>query len=202
MLKSLYKILVVCMALLIVTGCGLDLQRDYEYKPSVADPHVKMTAWEYFHTREDLFSELIAAIEYTGLTDYYTQTETLYTYLALDNTAMQKYRENVFPGTSSIIECDKETVKKMLLYHIVDGAYSSYGELPVEPIFVLTLLPGEEGLMTMLVYKEPWQTVVGQIVINQYGSNGHSPSRRSRTSNILPVNGVIHVFSDYCYYVK
>ena len=165
--------------------------------------------WDKKQTHESLIKclqnesqELIEAIEYTELKDYYTQTDNKYTFLALTNTAMENYRSNVFPGMASIKDCDKETVKKMLLYHIVDGEYSSYGQLQIEPMFVLTMLPGEEGLMTMLVYKEPWQQVVGQIVVNQYGSNGHSPSRRAKTSNILPTNGVIHVFDDYCYYVK
>lgn len=202
MFKLIYKVLFFCCALTTITSCDLDLQEDYDYKSSVADPHVYMAAWDYFQTRKDLFSELIEAIEYTGLKDYYTQTDNKYTFLALSNTAMENYRANVFPGMTSISQCDKETVKKMLLYHIVDGEYSSYGQLQIEPMFVLTMLPGEEGLMTMLVYKEPWQQVVGQIVVNQYGSNGHSPSRRAKTSNILPTNGVIHVFDDYCYYVK
>lgn len=57
---------------------------------------------------------------------------------------MQSYRENVFPGVASITDCDKATVKDMLLYHIVDGEYSSYGQLQVEAMFVLTMLPGEK----------------------------------------------------------
>ena len=40
-----------------------------------------------------MFSELIAAIEYTGLKDYYTQTDNKYTFLALNNAGMQLYRE-------------------------------------------------------------------------------------------------------------
>lgn len=43
----------------------------------------------------------------------------------------------------------------MLLYHIVDGEYSSYGQLQVEAMFVLTMLSGENGLMTMSVWKIP-----------------------------------------------
>ena len=51
---------------------------------------------------------------------------------------MQLYRENEFAGAASITDCDKEKVTNMLLYHIVDGEYSSYGQLQVEPMFVLT----------------------------------------------------------------
>ena len=190
------------MAILALAGCDLELQKDYDYKASVDDPHVNMTAWEFLQTRQDLFSELIEAIEYTGLKDYYTQTENKYTYLALNNTAMKLYREANFPGEKSITNCDKEAVKKTLLYHIVDGEYSSYGQLKVESMFVLTMLPGENGLMTMCVWKNPWQAAVGKILVNETGSNGKSLQRNAKTSNILPVNGVIHIFDNYCYYQK
>ena len=103
---------------------------------------------------------------------------------------------------ASITDCDKEKVANMLLYHIVDGEYSSYGQLQVEPMFVLTMLKGENGLMTMSVWKNPWQAAVGKILVNQTGSNGKSPQRQAKTSNILPTNGVIHIFENYCKYSK
>ena len=146
-----------------------------------------------------MFSEFIAAIEYTGLKDYYTQTENKYTFLALNNTAMQLYRENEFPGIASITDCDKETVKNMLLY-----PYCRWWNIVLmvscrwKPMFVLTMLPGENGLMTMSVWKNPWQAAVGKILVNQTGSNGKSPQRNAKTSNILPTNGVIHIFENYC----
>ena len=62
----LYKTLFFCWAILALTGCDLDLQKNYDYEPSVDDPYVKVTAWEYFQDHKDMFSELIAAIEYTG----------------------------------------------------------------------------------------------------------------------------------------
>ena len=175
----LYKTLFFCWAILALTGCDLDLQKNYDYEPSVDDPYVKVTAW-----------------------DYYTQTDNKYTFLALNNAGMQLYRENEFAGAASITDCDKEKVTNMLLYHIVDGEYSSYGQLQVEPMFVLTMLKGENGLMTMSVWKNPWQAAVGKILVNQTGSNGKSPQRQAKTSNILPTNGVIHIFENYCKYSK
>lgn len=44
----LYKTLFFCWAILALTGCDLDLQKNYDYEPSVDDPYVKVTAWEYF----------------------------------------------------------------------------------------------------------------------------------------------------------
>ena len=77
----LYKTLFFCWTILALTGCDLDLQKNYDYEPSVDDPYVKVTAWEYFQDHKDMFSELIAAIEYTGLKDYYTQT----LYMSIDS---------------------------------------------------------------------------------------------------------------------
>jgi len=178
----------------------LDLQTDYDYEASVADPHVNVTAWEYLEQNSDEFSELLSAIEYTGLKDYYTQTEEKYTFLCLNNIGMQAYLEAVFPGETDITNCDVETVRNMLLYHIVDGEYSSYGQLSAEPMYVLTMLSGEQGLMTMSVWKNPWQSAVGKVLINS--SNGSSPQRKVKTSNIMPTNGVIHILENYCYYKK
>ena len=177
----LYKTLFFCWTILALTGCDLDLQKNYDYEPSVDDPYVKVTAWEYFQDHKDMFSELIAAIEYTGLKDYYTQTDNKYTFLALNNAGMQLYRENEFAGVASITDCDKEKVKNMLLYHIVDGEYSSYGQLQVEPMFVLTMLKGETGLMTMSVWKNPWQAAVSPIWADR------NSIRRRRRSTSLPV---------------
>ena len=105
-------------------------------------------------------------------------------------------------GVTEISSCDMQELKKLLLYHIVSGRYSSYGELDVEPRFVITMLSGEEGLMTMNVWKNPWQAAVGKIVINQTGSNSKAHQCKSVTTNIMPTNGVMHIFEDYSYYKK
>jgi len=185
-------------------SCDLSLQKDHDYKPETLDPNVYMTAWEYLNTRTDIFSSLIGALELTGLDGYYKQKDNLYTFLTLTNTAMKTYMQNAAPGVTELEDLNEAQLADLvntLKYHIVDGEYSSYGQLPVEPIFVITLLTGEEGgLMTLLVRKNPWQADAGKIIVNDTGSNGNSPMRSAVSSNILPTNGVIHVFDNYCYY--
>lgn len=200
---SAFRVLLCSIAAtLFLAGCEwLPLQTDYKYESSTLDPHVDMTAMEYLNSQPG-FSILVDALDYTGLSAYYTQTEQRYTFLALNNKAMTAYMQNVFPGKTAIRECTMQTVKNMLLYHIVNGEYSAYGQLQITPMFVLTELRGENGLMTMLVRKNPWQADVGKIVVNEAGSNQKSPARSSVTSNIMPVNGVIHVFENYCYFAK
>lgn len=197
-----YSLFLGGLILTLLSACGLDLQTDYDYKPSVDDPHVNMTVWDYMSTHQADFSTFQQAVEYVGLEDYYQQMKSKYTYLLLNNTAMKAYMDDVFPGTESISDCDSATVRKMILYHIIDGEYSSYGQLDVEPRYVLTMLQGEEGLMTMSVWKNPWQAAVGKVLVNQTGSNANSPQRNAKTSNILATNGVVHIFENYCYYRK
>lgn len=202
-LKNIYvKIGLLIALVFLFMSCDMPLQQNYDYESSVLDPHISVTAWEYLKANDELFSTFTEALEYTGLDHYYKQTDRKYTFLVLNNTAMRLYMMDRFPGINAITECDKELVKDMLLYHIVDGEYSGYGQLPVEPMFVLTLLKGDQGLMTMLVRKNPWQADAGKVVINDSGSNGSSPMRLAITSNILPTNGVIHIFENYSYYKK
>ena len=142
----------------------------------------------------------MAAIEYAGMKEYYTQTGHEYTFLALTNTAVKNFISD--QNHSSLTDCPVEVIRNLLSYHIVDGFYSGYGELPVEAIFVLTLRRGETGLMTMLTRKNPWMADAGAIIVNDTGTNGNSPMRKSVSCNIMPTNGVIHVFDSYCYYKK
>lgn len=200
MKKILYNISLVGIFMMLLSSCDLDLQTDYDYSQKVDDPHINMTAWEYVASNEDNFSLLKEALEYTGVDEYYKQTEHQYTFLLLNNTAMKAFMES--KGVTEISSCDMQELKNLLLYHIVSGHYSSYGELDVEPRFVITMLSGEEGLMTMNVWKNPWQAAVGKIVINQTGSNSKAHQCKSVTTNIMPTNGVMHIFEDYSYYKK
>lgn len=201
MFKHIIRKLTLLAAVALVAGCNdMKLQTDADYDASVLDPHIDMTAWEYFETRPDIFSDLMTAIELADLKEYYTQTEREYTFLALTNTAVRSFVSA--QNCTSLEECPADKVRDLLLYHIVDGRYSAYDELPVEPIFVLTLLRGEQGLMTMLTRKNPWMDDAGKVVVNNTGSNGNSPMRLAVSSNIMPTNGVVHVFDSYCYYKK
>ena len=51
----LYKALLACWAILVLASCDLDLQKNYDYESSVADPHVKVTAWEFFQNHKETF---------------------------------------------------------------------------------------------------------------------------------------------------
>lgn len=201
------RIILAALAAILLQACdGFGLQTDYKYESSPLDPHVDMTAWEYMQSREDL-SEMVEAVEYTGMQDYYSQTESCLTYLFLNNDAIANFR-NAHAQVDKIYYCDQEQVKRLLLYHIVVGEYYSLDKkLPVEPIYVKTLLEGEWGLMTLKVNKSSSNSIGspianGNIVANETSSNFRSKRISSVTSNILPVNGVIHIFNDYSMFRK
>ena len=197
---------VTALFMMCVSCSDFRMQTDYKYESSPLDPHIGMNAWEYMQTREDL-SEMVEAVEYTGMVDYYTQSERTITYLFLNNTAILAFRNN-HAQVDKISYCDKEEVSRLLLYHMIVGEYHSLNrKLPVEPIYVKTLLEGEWGLMTLKVNKSSTNSIGypianGNIVANEKGSNFNSRRSSSIASNIMPTNGVIHVMNDYAMFRK
>lgn len=160
------------------SGCKkLALQKSYDYEGQALDAHVNMTAWAYMNSRPDVFSTMIAAVNYAGMSAQYEQTDAKYTYLFINNTGMTAFMNKY--GFSAITQIDVEKVK--------------------------TLLPGEDGLLTIKVNKSSANSVGspitnGNILINLRPSNFLSGSISSVTSNILPTNGAIHVFPGFAFY--
>ena len=194
-------------ALSLLCACNnFKLQTDYQYESSPLDPHINMNAWEYMNSREDL-SEMVEAVESTGMQDFYMQTERTITYLFLNNTAIMNFK-TAHAQVEKIYYCDREEVERLLLYHMVVGEYHSLNQkLPVEPIYVKTLLEGEWGLMTLKVNKSSSNSIGypianGNIVANEKGSNFNSRRASSVSSNIMPTNGVIHIMNDYAMFRK
>lgn len=205
-MKSIRIISLAALLTAMVSCQGFKLQTDYNYTSQPLDPHIDMNAWEYMQTREDL-SEMVQAVIYTGMQDYYTQEDRYITYLFLDNTAITNFRNN-HAQVEKISYCDKDEVTRLLQYHMVVGEYHSLNKkLPVEPIYVKTLLDGEWGLMTLKVNKSSSNSIGypianGNIVANEKGSNFNSRRASSVATNIMPVNGVIHIMNDYAMYRK
>ena len=205
-MKKLHIFAIAALSLALAACNGFTVQKDYKYKSQPLDPHVGMDAWEYMQSREDL-SEMVEAVEYTGMQDYYTQTDRTITYLFLNNTAMESFR-NTHAQIERISFWDKDEVTRLLLYHMVVGEYHSLNQkLPVQPIYVKTLLEGEWGMMTLKVNKSSSNSIGypianGNIVANEKGSIFNSRQASSVASNIMPTNGFIHIMNDYAMYRK
>lgn len=193
--------------LLLFSSCnGFKMQTDYDYVSRPLDPHVNMTAWEYMNSREDL-SQMVDAVIYTGMESFYTQKDSVITYLFLNNDAIDNFKK-VHSQVAKIEYCDRDQVERLLRYHMVLGEYHSLNkQLPVQPIYVKTFLEGEWGLMTLKVNKSSSNSIGspianGNIVANETSSNFRSKRIGSVSSNIFPTNGVIHIFNDYSMYRK
>lgn len=183
---------------------NLQLQTNYDYESEALDPHINMTAWEFMNSRPDIFSIMIDAVKYAEMENVYSQTDSVMTYLFINNTGMESYVNA--RGLASITSADVNKIRKLLQYHIIKGEYHAYAKkLPVEPIYVKNLLNEEDGLLTIKVNKSSQPSVGspianGNVVINETSSNFSSKRISSITSNLMPTNGVIHVFSDFSYY--
>ena len=96
---------------------NLELQTNYDYQSEALDPHINMTAWEFMNSRPDIFSIMIDAVKYAGMEDVYSQTDSVMTYLFINNTGMESYVNA--RGLVSIRSADVNKIKKLLEYHII-----------------------------------------------------------------------------------
>jgi hypothetical protein len=193
------------LMLVTLNSCDLALQTNAEYTGEALDPHVNITAWEYIQNNPDL-SDMMDAIEYSGLDSIYSQTKKKYTFMVIKNPALTTWANRL--GYLTVKEVPKSDVMNLLKYHIIEGEYSGYHKpTPVVPIFVRNLLKGEDALITFKMAKSAWPTydlsiTTGNAVVNTQGSNGISPSTGSVTCNILTTNGVVHLFQKIAYYQR
>ncbi len=188
-----------------LTGC---LQKNFDYEPKPIDPNINMTVWEFLQSRPADFSLMSEAIEYAGMQQIYSQEKKAYTYLIINNEGMNKFF--AIYGVTSAISIDIDKVRSFLSYHVIEGKYHAFDKkLPVESIFVKTLLEGEDGLLTIKISKSSIgqatnqdQVINGNIVLNETGTNGSSREVLSLTSNVLARNGAAHVFRHYAVYKR
>lgn len=221
-----YSIIIsVVLGLFALPGCeiaGLDFQKDFEFDASVRDSKINMNAMEFMESRADLFSSMIEAVKYAGLTEEYTKPGR--TFLFLTNRALSD--ETYAPAGSSVMgsyfACNKipnpkydpkdatkgpqfltpdswdvypvQQVKDFLLYHIVKEEVT-YRNAKAFPVFYQSLAWQNQGDTTM----------VNIYLINdrnaQLRVNGFIGSRKTdlapRTGGIDCTNGVIHVLDDF-----
>lgn len=205
-MKTKIKNIFLLSLMTLMIGC-LDIQDSYDYEPSNANPYLEMTTWEFIVQRQDTFSILKSAIEYVdtaypGFKNLYTQTDKKYTYLLLNDAGFTA-TGGVFKnsGVTSVQAMNPEKLRDILLYHIVEGAYHSLnteGSLNFEPINVITLLKSQNAVMTMCISNANSRTDYSRLKINQ--NLGSSTVVTAATSNLMPTNGVIHVFSQQIIY--
>ncbi|WP_343700426.1 fasciclin domain-containing protein [Chitinophaga sp.] len=184
---------------------GLGLQEDYDFKPSIPDPAVKMTAWEFINQprADTLFVKMLAGIRYAGLEEEYSKPGR--TFILLTNKAIyEKSAAGVELATSYFVknkvngkpatrweDYPVQQVRNLFLYHIMEGEYS-YHNINTDTTVVNTLLPGTNVKFRILDYND------SKLTFNDFP--GTKKGVQARTSNIRPLNGVIHVVDLYLEY--
>lgn len=222
------KYIIFAPALLLVvflSGCqiaGLDLQKDFKFESGLRDNSISMNALDFMKSRKDLFSSMIEAVTYAGLTDEYTKPNR--TFLLLTNRALSD--ETYFPTAPSVMgsyfACNQvpnvnysatdptkgpktltpdtwsvypvDRVKAFLQYHIVTETVSYYNAKTYATFYPSLAYKGS-GDSTMVSFHLVNDRNAAFLVNGFVGSRKVDLS--PRTGGIVCSNGVIHVIDDF-----
>ena len=219
MKKVILYINCLLLAAISLSSCelfGLDLQEPYDYDSEKGkyDNRISMDAWEFVQSRTDIFSDLIAAVDYAGI-DVSLYKNAGRTYLLPTNTALTSttesdrsfFNENAYlavPGDSTTLtvpttweEIPKQVVKDMLMYHILKYSLS-YNELTDMTKGINHFFPTENESRYMAVEMQKEGALI--IYFNNFDTH-YKAKVKPRTSNLLSPNGsYIHVMDSYLQY--
>ena len=161
-MKKSYSLLLICIPLLVFARCN-KLQQGYEYKPSYYDNKLNMSVLDFMQSRKEMFSGLLAAIEYVNQDPAYSDVKAMYsstgnTFLLLHNNATINLEDgnsywvrNPVSGPdpnnpSQIItmrgsdwsQYNRAEIANLLRYHVLKGKHT-YSTLNSTPRWVETL---------------------------------------------------------------
>lgn len=220
------KYILILPCLFTMAACGLDYQKDHDYKARPSDNHIHMNAWDFINSRPDIFSTLIEGIEYAEI-DKSVFTEPGNTYLLLTNNALSDWESNgncywsrnkvqtVYEGQPMEIRAvtwnqyPKEQVRELILYHIIKGEWS-YDNISTDTKWYETkgngkftytnregvTLEGDTAVISMVIR----MVREAPIQLNNWEWNYRGVLSETtgslRSSNLKATNGYIHV-TDY-----
>ncbi|MGX5821000.1 fasciclin domain-containing protein [Chitinophaga lutea] len=206
----------VLVASLGFAACGdLPLQPGYDYNQSFYESDLKMNAWDFMNSRKDVFSGMIAAVEYVDTDAEFKDikqalTQPGYTFLLLSNDATvdleiasSYWSMNTFPNAADPLapikgtawqQYTKKQIAEMLRYHILKGRFD-YSNLNSNPVWAGTIASGD----TAKVYIYMQASREGYIFFNNYLVNPNAAYKevRPRTPNLQATNGPVHVMNRF-----
>lgn len=143
------------------SGCN-KLQDGFDYKPSYYSTDLKMSVLDFMQSRKDIFSGMLAAIEYVDQDPNFKDVKQMYTtsgntFLLLHNTALTNLEDatsyfavNTVMGPnpdnpsqtillkgSDWSQYPRDSVAKLLRYHVLKGTHT-YSTLDSKPKWVET----------------------------------------------------------------
>ena len=161
-MKNNHQFILFLLAIsLVFSGCN-KLQDGFDYNASLYDTELKMTVLEFMESRKDIFSGMLAAIEYVDGDPAFKDVKEMYsstgnTFLLFHNTALTNLEDatsywsvNTVMGpnpdnpsqTISMKGSDwsqypRDTIAKLLRYHVLKGKHT-YTTLDSRPKWVET----------------------------------------------------------------
>lgn len=195
-MKKFFYTFVCAIFSVILYSCDLELQTNEDYKGTSLDIYQHMTCWEYMEQHADEFSSMMKAVELCGMKEYYTQMDTRYTYLLLNETAIADKVKEVEQDPSLLI-----SLQDILKFHIIKGEYHAYGTLDYNIKYVDTLLGGDAEMSLSLDYGEPHaadRNDVDRLLVMK--GCGSSEVVTALESNLIMDNGPAHILDKICVY--
>lgn len=191
-MKKYFSILTVVLATLLSNAC-LPLQTNEKYEGVTLDPYEGVTCWEFLHKHKDELGSYIEGIELCGIQEYFTQTTTEYTFLPLTDAAIKADVDAAKADPSKI-----QTLKDILLFHIIKGSYHGYGSLGYDIKHVETLLDGSAQMSICLqtYLNNRYQLDRVQLMTDC----GSSTVVYSIACNHICTNGPAHLLDTKCVY--
>ena len=175
------------------SGC-LKLQKNEDYDGAPIDPYKDVTCWEFMNSRPDLFSKMIQGIEICQMEEYYQTTSKDRTYLLLADKAIAN---DVNKATTP---ANIESLKNILLFHIIKGSYHGYSNLAYTPTFVETFYEGDAMMSIMLYGMASNEDYIDRVVL--MSECGSSTSIYATGANHLCKSGAMHILNSKCVYKK
>ncbi|HEX6179938.1 MAG TPA: fasciclin domain-containing protein [Chitinophagaceae bacterium] len=156
-----FIILAVVSCSLVMTGCE-KLQDGYDYNSSFYNTELNMSVWDFMQSRKDIFSGMLAAIEYVDKSPNHKDVKQMYsstgnTFLLLHNNALTNLEDaNSYWSLNMVLGPDPnnpsqtilmkgsdwsqypvDTIADMLKYHVMKGE-QTYATLNATPRWIET----------------------------------------------------------------
>lgn len=206
------------------TGCK-KLQDGYDYNKSFYDTELNMSVMDFMKSREDIFSGMLAAIDYVDQDPAYKDVKKMYsttgnTFLLLHDNALTNLEDgnsywvlNKVPGADPNIpargsdwsQYDRDTIANLLRYHVVKGTHT-YSTLNSSSQWIETFASSSTNdSAKVYIYLENVREA--NLRLNDYvgvptvykGTTVNWAKIAPRTPDLHATNGIIHVMNRFLF---
>lgn len=216
--KKYFFTIALLFAVLIFTGCN-KLQDGYDYNRSFYDTELNKSVIEFMESRTDIFSGMLAAINYVDQDPAYSDVKAMYsttgnTFLLLHNNSLTNLEDansywvlNKVGGQrgSDWSQYDRAVVADMLRYHVMKGEHT-YATLNSTPKWVETFALSTTN-DTAMVYVYLENVREANLRLNNYvgiptvyqGTTINWTNIAPRTPDLHATNGIVHVMNRFLF---